>query len=786
MKKTVFILLLLCAATCSYAQQSFTLSGYVKDGKNGEVLIGATIGEKSSGSGTSANAYGFYSLQLPKGKHTISFSYLGFGSRDTVVDLSGNVSLNIELISASVEIHDVVITTTRKDENVSNAEMGKVELNIDKIKSLPVIFGEVDILKTIQLLPGVVTGGEGNSGFYVRGGSPDQNLILLDEAVVYNSGHLFGFFSIFNGDALLNTTLYKGGMPANYGGRISSVLDVNMKEGNNKSFHTSGGIGLISSRLLIEGPLKKNKSSFMISGRRTYIDQLLKPFIKKSAFNGSGYYFYDLNMKLNYSFSDKDRIFASGYFGKDIFSFAGDGDFKIKIPWGNFTSTVRWNHLFSKKLFSNISAIYNSYNFQIDGTQGNFEIILTSGIRDWNLKSDFDYYLNARHAVKFGANYTFHTFMPNSISGKAGDVEFKPDVITSTYAHDVAFYALDKWDISEKLQVNYGLRFVVFDQIGPYNDIHYDAFGKPSDTVKYSSGQHVVTYSGLEPRFTFRYKTGKTSSVKGNYTINNQFVHLVSNNGNTLPTDIWVPSTLRVKPQIGTQASVGYFRNFKENTFEASVEVYFKYMKNQIEYRDSYTPEPNEDLEKNFVFGYGESAGLELFLNKQYGKLTGWIGYTLSKSIRLFDDLNHDDNGVAQPFRSKYDRTHDLSVVASYTLGKHWQLGGTFIFASGNLTTLPESYFLIENLVNNDYGPINSYRLPSYNRLDISATWARHKHEKWECSWTIGAYNVYNRHNVYFIYFSNEGDPLKGELVQKAKSVSIFPILPSITWNFKF
>jgi len=784
MSRQLFLVLLFLLMSLSlFAQQKFTISGYVKDAFTGENLIAATIGVKGTSTGTPANDYGFYSLTLPQGNYTIAFSYLGYIEKDTAIQLNQDMRINMNLKSQAQEIQEVVVKATdTKDENVKSSEMGKFDLPMEKIKNLPVIFGEQDILKTIQLLPGVQSGGEGSTGFYVRGGGADQNLILLDEATVYNSSHLFGFFSVFNSDAILNATLYKEGMPAQYGGRVSSVLDINMKEGNNQSFHGSGGIGLIASRLTLEGPIKKNKASFIVSGRRTYVDVITEPFISKSSpFYGSRYYFYDLNAKVNYKFSDKDHLYLSGYFGRDVFTFKNQ-DIKLDIPWGNATTTLRWNHLFTNKLFMNASAIYNDYNFALDASQQFFDIKLVSGIKDFNGKFDFDFFPSVKHHIQYGFDYTYHIFQPQSISGKSDTVEFNSTVVKK-YAHEFGLYAQDQWDITKKIQLNFGLRFSFFDEVGPGTRYIYDLFtGQKIDSVKYKTGESIKTYSGLEPRLLVRYSINDVSSIKASFTINNQYVHLVAENGTTLPTDIWVPSSYVVKPQIADQYSLGYFRNFMSNMFETSVEVYYKQLYNQIEYKEGYTPMPNEDLEQNFVFGTGDSYGIELYVNKKYGNLSGWIGYTLSYTNRHFPDLN---NGQTFPYR--YDRRHNLSVVGTYQLTEHWSFGAEFVYQTGIAYTLPVSKYFIEGSLITEYGPVNSYRLASYNRLDISATYEGKKNKKFQSGWSFSIYNVYNRKNPFFIYNAYDGVFLQDPTVTiQAKQVSLFPIIPSVTWNFKF
>jgi hypothetical protein len=780
MYRLILLLSISCLSSISFAQK-VSISGYVKDASSGESLIGAGVVLLPSGAGVYTNEYGFYSLSAEKGSLHLQVTYLGYNKVDTIITANENLRFNIEMKTAAKQIKGVTITAEKEDANIRNTDMGRVELTMEKIKTLPAIFGEVDVLKTIQLLPGVQSGNEGSAGFYVRGGGPDQNLILLDEATVYNSSHLFGFFSVFNPDAIHNATIFKGGIPASYGGRVSSVLDIQMKEGNNKTYHASGGIGLIASRATIEGPLVKDKSSFMVSGRRTYIDVLAKPFIKNQEFSGTGYYFYDFNAKANYTFSDKDRLFVSGYFGRDIFSFKND-EFNISIPWGNATTTLRWNHLFNSKLFMNTSAIYNAYNFKVTADQNNFAITLYSGIRDYNLKTDFDFYPNALHEVHFGANYIFHRFTPSTFSGKSGDTEFNPKNVSPQFAHEFAVYALDKYTITERLEVNYGLRYSMFGQVGPYKKYIYDFRGIPTDSLMWRSGELVKFYHRLEPRILARFTINKMSSVKASFNINNQYIHLVANNGTTLPTDIWVPSSAKVKPQAGYQYAIGYFRNYFNNKWETSVEVYYKKLLNQIEYKEGYTPSANEELEESFVFGTGDSKGLELYLNKKSGVFTGWISYTLSYTNRKFPDLN---NGEKFPYR--YDRRHVLSVVGNYRINDRWTIGAVFVYNTGIAYTLPIAKYFFEGSVVTQYGPINSFRLSAYHRMDISATYDGKKRKYVDDSWTFSVYNVYNRLNPFFIYDEITGVFLQDPVINiQAKQVTIFPILPSVTWNFKF
>jgi hypothetical protein len=768
--------------------KKYTISGYVKDQSSGEALIGATVSIRQPLKGTVTNSYGFFSITADTGAYTLVASYIGLQPDTMQINLNKDIYLEIKLKPR--ELKTIVISDEKGDENVKDSRMGTVQMDMKQVKQLPQFMGEVDILKTIQLLPGVKGAGEGNSGFYVRGGGPDQNLILLDEATVYNAGHLFGFFSVFNGDAVKDLTLVKGGMPAQYGGRLASVLDITMKEGNSQKFEVDGGIGAISSRLTVQGPIKKDTSSFIISGRRTYIDVLINPFIKESSpFKGSGYYFFDLNTKFNWRINDKNRIFLSGYFGRDVFSFNNaDSDFLVTIPWGNATTSLRWNHLIGPKLFVNTTAVFSDYKFSFGAEQDGFEFKLFSGIRDYNLKTDFSYIPNSKHYVRFGANYTWHIFTPNNVSAKQGETEFDLGGLKKQYAHEAGIYINDDWDITDRIRVSPGLRFSYFMQVGPFDRYLTDVTGRVTDTISYGRGEKVQDYYGIEPRISVRFITDENSSVKASFTQNYQYVHLATLSPISLPTDIWVPCSDVVKPQIGRQYALGYFRNFLNNTYETSVEVYYKKMLNQVEFAPGALPEDNvnNNTDNSFVFGTGESYGAEFFVKKRTGKLTGWIGYTLSWTTRTFPDI--EDGRV---FYARYDRRHDASVALSYELNDKWTFGSIFVYGTGNAITLPVSRYLIEGEIVPEYGPRNSFRMAPYHRLDISATYTC-KEKKlfhrlpYRSSWNFSVYNVYNRRNPYFIYFDNEGSVAEGNITVKAKQVSLFPILPSVTWNFHF
>ena len=814
MRKLFSILIVFFSFTA--LSQSFTISGYVTDKSNGESAVGTNVYVKETMQGTNTNAYGFYSLTLPKGNYTFICSSLGYITVSDTINLIKNISKNSVLEPQGKELAEVEVKAEKTDANIQSTQMSSVQLDIIQIKKLPAFMGEVDILKTIQLIPGVKSAGDGNSGFYVRGGGPDQNLILLDEATVYNASHLMGFFSVFNGDAIKNVNLIKGGMPAQYGGRLSSVLDISMKEGNSKKIQVDGGIGVIASRLTIQGPIKKDKASFIISGRRTYIDVLSKPFFASgSAFAGTSYYFYDVNAKLNWQISQKDRLYLSGYLGRDVFKFRDvSSSFGSDVLWGNTTACLRWNHLFNSKLFSNTTVSYTNYDFSFVASQSGFELKLVSGIKDWNAKYDLVFMPNPRHTIKAGLNYMYHTFTPSNVSAKQGENTFDLGKVIKLYSHDAAIYISDDWEITPRLKVNAGLRFGYFAQVGPFTRYVKNQFGKNSDTIVYTRGKKVVDYNGLEPRFSMRYSLSKSMSIKASYTRNFQYIHLASISSVSLPTDVWMPSTDLIKPQLANQYVLGLFKNFKQDMFETSVEVYYKTMANQIDYKEGAQPQDNvfDNPDNAFTYGKGQAYGAEFFLKKRTGKFTGWIGYTLSWTWRQFADINY-----GKPYLAKYDRRHDASLVLTYDLNKKWNFGLIFVYGTGNRGTLPNGLFAYSGDVSYDYGLRNSYKFADYHRLDLSATFTPDRDKKllrkrariekryerkgkdittikipkswnkdYQGSWSLSIFNVYNRANPYLIYFDASGDFLKGTYTVKAKQVSLFPILPTLTWNFKF
>jgi hypothetical protein len=770
----------------SHAQ---VITGVVKDSATAEHLIGAIVKVDPGGLGTATDAAGKFSLRLTAGTYTLTVSYLGYRTQIIPLVVSKDQRISIFLGAISTQINDVVITGERTNKAVTSTEMSRVELKAEQIKALPVIFGEPDVLKAITLLPGIKSGGEGGTGFYVRGGGPDQNLILMDDAVIYNASHLLGFLSVFNTDAVRNVEVIKGGMPANYGGRLSSILNVNLQEGSDTKYKVNGGIGLISSRLMVEGPIKKGKSGFMIAGRRTYIDALVKPFLTTEQ-KANGYYFYDFNAKAHWNINPKNKLVLSVYYGRDIFSFRSprNKEVKFNVGWGNAAVSLKWFHSFSPRLYCNTFVIYNSYDLANKFEFGSNGFNLFSGLADWNVKHEYYYSGIAKHQLKFGANYTYHTFTPGIATGQVGTITIN-ESINKQYAHEGAAYLADEFKLGKRTTINAGLRAVLFMQVGPYTEVLFDENNVQIGTgATFASGEPIKTYWGLEPRLAATYLLNSSTSVKASYTRTNQFLHLATTSGAQFPADLWVPSSRIVKPQQAHQVAVGLFKNFKENEYETSIEAYYKPMYNQIEFKPGANLFFNQNLEKEMVFGNGLSYGVELFGKKKFGKLTGWVGYTWSRTTRQFDALN---NG--KPFFFRYDRTHDISVVATYQFNKKWSATTVFVYGTGNAATLPNgrySYGVGFDLSQNEpkltfidlYGKINDYRLPAYHRLDIAATYINKQTAKFESSWTFSVYNVYNRANPYFIYFVPDIDAQK----VRAYMVYLFPILPSVAWNFKF
>jgi hypothetical protein len=772
--KSLAFLILLSITISASAQKKYTISGTVKDAATGEVLIGATFSIKQSlHSGTTSNSYGFYSLSAPAGKVTLVVTYIGYSPAAFAIDLQSDKTINV-VLNSKASLDEVVVNgRARNNDNITSPQMGVEKLDMSQINNVPVLLGERDILKTISLLPGVKAASEGNTGFYVRGGASDQNLILLDEAVVYNASHLFGFFSTFNSDAIKDVSLFKGGMPAQYGGRLSSVLDIKMDEGNNQDYVVQGGIGLISSRLKVEGPIVKNKGSFMISARRTYIDLFLKAS-SDSTVKGSQLYFYDLNAKANYHFDDKNTLYISGYFGKDVLALKNT----FGTNWGNSTATIRFNHIFNSKLFSNTSLIYSNYNYGIQSylTSNNFTAV--SKINDFDFKEDLQYFVSNTHTLKFGVDALHHDIAPGSVTSTDSASSVNLKTIQRRYGLETAAYLSDEWHVTPKLDLLYGFRLSDMLLFGPGTFSTYDAAGNTTSSVNYSSGQVVKSYFNIEPRFSASYSLSDQTSIKASYNRNTQNIHILSNSSSSTPTDLYVMSSNNIKPEIADQVSTGYFRNFDDNIFEFSTEVYYKWLQNQIDYKDGANLILNQDVESQLVYGTGRAYGIEFFLKKKYGRFNGWFGYTLSKIEDKFDAIN---NGSYFP--ATQDRTHDLSVVGIYQLSKRWSLSSTFVYGTGNAVTYPNGKYEVGGLTTYYYSQRNANREPSNNRLDVGATLEGKPHKKYHSSWTFGIYNVYNRRNPYAITFrDSKTNPGTTEAVE----TSLFGIIPSVTWNFKF
>jgi hypothetical protein len=754
--------------------KSATISGFIRDAKTGETLTGAVIYPKENPNiGITSNSYGYFSLTLPVGKYSLIVQFMGYKTKSFPLDLKENVKLTFDLEEESIALKEITITGEKNNNNVVQSELIS-KINVKEIQNIPVILGEKDILKTIQLLPGVTPAGEGNAGFYVRGGGVDQNLILLDEAPVYNPSHLLGFFSTFNSDAIKDITLYKGGFPAEYGGRLSSVVDVKMNEGNNKVYHVSGGIGLIASRLAIEGPIIKNKGSFMIAARRTYADLFLKLLSRNgpdSIASKSTLYFYDLNMKVNYEFSEKDRVYISCYLGRDNFNLGGT----VGLNWGNVTATARWNHIISDKLFSNTSLIYSKYSYNFNVAVGTKTMNVISQIQDWNLKEDLHYYLNSNNTLKFGFNSIYHTFVPSKVDST---VFFHVRSVDNRYALENAFYISNDQTISPHLKATYGLRYSIFSSIGPGTVYTYDQVADVVDSATYPKGKIFNTYSGFEPRLLLNYIINDSSSVKVSYARTRQYIHLLSNTTSSTPFDLWVPSNINILPEIADQYTLGYFRNFSNNMYETSVEVYYKSLQNQIDYRNGANLILNNKVESQLVFGKGWGYGAEFLIRKKYGKLTGWISYTLSKAKRQFPDIN-----AGTTFLAKQDRPNNIAIVGMYELNPKITFSATWIYISGNPVTFPSGRYAVDGNIVPYYTERNSYRMPDYHRLDIGLTWQRKKTATFESNWNFSIYNVYARANAYAINFQQDpNNPTKMQAVQ----LSLFRFVPAITYNFKF
>jgi len=773
-KYVILITLLFLSVSSVFSQNKFTISGTIKDSTTGESIIGASVSiAELKETGTVSNAYGFYSLTIPTGKYTVTTQVIGYSAQSVQVNLLQNTIINFNLSSRSTSLKEVVIGAEKKNDNITNPEMGVEKLDVKQIAAIPVLFGEKDILKTLQLLPGIESAGDGNSGFYVRGGGSDQNLILLDEAPVYDASHLLGFFSVFNSDAIKDVTVYKGDEPAQYGGRLSSVLDIKMNDGNDQNYIISGGIGLIASRISIEGPIVKHKGSFIICARRTYADLFLK-LSSDSNLNQSSLYFYDINIKANYELGKKDHLYLSGYFGKDVLGFGNT----FSINWGNTTGTLRWNHLFSDKLFSNASFIVSNYTDNIGINFSGTSIGIVSRIQDYGFKYDFQYYMSDVSTLNFGLNSTYHQIVPGEIVAE-NNSQVSTLNLTDDYSWENSLYLSNILKPTSSFSLEYGVRLTAFSVLGPGDFYNYNAAtGQTLDTTVYKSGQFVKTYINPEPRISASYTLNKVSSIKASYARNTQNIHLLNNTTTENPTDQWIPSTNYIQPEISDQVSLGYFRNFVDNTYEFSIEGYYKQVQNLLDYRDNAQLEYNENIESQLLFGQGRAYGVELFLKKKYGKFNGWIGYTLSSAQQQIAGVN---NGSW--YNSPQDRPNDLSVVGIYQASKKWSFSATFVYYTGNPVTFPSGKYDVDGNVYFYYTSRNGYRMPPYSRLDIGATVQCKKRKNFEANWTFSIYNVYDRWNAYTITFQqNPNNTSETQAIQ----TTLFGIIPSVTYNFKF
>lgn len=763
-----------------HAQNKYTLSGYVTD-ELGEELIGANIIDTELRRGTITNTYGFYSLTLPQGQYKIEYSFIGYQTRIFDVDLTKNQELKISLVEATEEIESVEIVAQGKDVNVRKVEMSTNTLQMKTIKRLPMLLGETDVIRTIQLLPGVLQSNEASGGFHVRGGGVDQNLILLDQATVYNASHAVGFFSVFNADAIQDLKLYKGGIPAQYGGRLSSVLDIHMKEGNKQEYHGSGGIGTILAKIAVEGPIVPGKASFIISARRTYPDLMLM-FSKDSMAKESNVFFYDLNAKVNWSINEDNRVFLSGYFGRDVFKFGS----LMQMDYGNATITARWNHVFNKRLFMNLTSIYNNYNYEMGFSEDVSNFNWLTSIRDFNQQFDFSYYLNPENTIKFGGQVIYHTVNPGKVYGAFDDNEdskfsYK---IPDTHSIEYGIYASNEHEINSWLSLNYGLRYSLFQNIGEGTSLVFDKSDPqdyaPIDTLTYAKGDVFNTYSGgFEPRLGVRFIVGPVSSIKASYNRMYQYIHLASNSTASLPLDFWFPSSPNIKPQLADQVAAGYFRNFKNNMFETSVEVFYKWYQHAIDFRDHAQLLLNDAYEGEMRIGSGRSYGVEFLVRKQEGKLTGWISYTYSRSLKKIPEIND-----GEEYNASYDKPHDFALVLSYAFNERLDFSGNWIYTSAPPRTMPTGRFEYGGGIAPVYSDRNTVRIYPYHRLDLSVNWRLNKKkQRFEHFLNLSVYNVYMKKNPIMINFrQDDEDPL----VTNSYIVYLYRIVPSVSYNFKF
>jgi hypothetical protein len=791
-KFLIFTFIFFFVSNFSIAQNNKkTISGYVQDIKNGESMIGVSVYIKELGNGNTTNAYGFYSLTVPEGSYTLVFTYIGYNKVYKTINInSEDINFNLEMIEESTALQEVIVSAKKEDDNVKSIEMSVNKISMKTIQKMPALLGEVDLVRSIQLLPGVSSIGEGSSGFNVRGGGVDQNLVLLDEAPVYNSSHLFGFFSVFNPDAVKDVKLIKGGIPAQYGGRISSILDVKMKEGNAKKLEVNGGIGVIFSRLSIEAPILKDKASFIFAARRSYIDVLAKPFLKGDI-KDSKFNFYDLTAKINYKISEKDVLFLSGYFGRDVFGA------QFGFDWGNSTTSLRWNHVFNNKLFLNTTAFYSNYAYKL-GTNlrnnGKDSFEWNSNIISYSFKPDFTYYISPNNSLSFGGQAIYYTFKPGlAIATSAG--ESRSFGQADKFASEISAYIGNETKLGKSISLQYGVRYSSFDYLGkgfgytfaPYvfKETENAQRRNVLTTKEYKKGESIQNYGNFEPRFSANITINNSSSIKLSYNRTAQYLHLMSNTAASTPLDIWTPSTNNIKPQLADQVALGVFKNFgkEENDFETSIELYYKKLSNQIDYIDNSDLFLNEYFEGDLLFGKGRAYGAEFFVKKNKGKFNGWLSYTLSRTERQVIGVN-----ANKWFPSRFDRTHVTNIVAMYDLNKRWSFSSNFAFYTGVPYTFPRGKFAYDNFIlpDNENSSRNDSRVTNYHRLDLSATLLakRGLFKKGTANWVFSIYNAYNRRNAFSVYFrQNEDDNTKTEAVK----LSIFgSIVPAVTYNFKF
>ena len=772
-----------------FAQERFTLSGTVSDLKNNETLIGVTVVITELKTGTTTNEYGFYSISLPKGTYTLEISYIGFETVRSTIVLDKNIRNNVSLKESVQLLNEVVLTDRKVRTEIRKPEMSVNKLTIQEIKQLPVLLGEVDIIKSLLTLPGVTSAGEGQSGFNVRGGGADENLILLDEATIYNSSHLFGLFSVFNPDAIKDLKLYKGGIPARFGGRLSSVLDIYQKEGNSKDFHMTGGIGLISSRLLAEGPIVKDRGSFLVAGRGSYAHLFLPLFN-----NDNSAYFYDLNTKLSYKLNDNNNLFVSGYFGRDVFSLNNT----FVNTYGNSVLNFRWNHLFDEKLFSNMSFIYSDYYYglTLDFVGFNWD----SGIKNYNFKYDFKHYLSNKLKLTYGLNSIYYEFNPGKIEPSNENSGINEDQLPKKYAFEGALYLDAEHQISEKIIISYGLRYSLFYRLGNQTINTYEnnqavvfneAFqiyesADPIGTVSYKKNETIASFDNWEPRLGISYALNDDQSIKASYNRMTQYLHLISNTQSPTPLDVWSPSDNFLKPQLLDQFAIGYFRNFTNDEYSLEVESFYKKIQDRVDYIDGANLIANEAIERVVLNGIGRAYGLEVLFRKNQGKFNGWLAYTLARSEQKVEGRTPEETGInnGEWYRTGFDKLHDISIVGNYNYNEKWRFGANFSFQSGQPLTLPNGQYEYNGITVPSYGLRNESNLPAYHRLDVSATLTptKNKDRKWQGEWVFGVYNIYNRMNAASITFQQN----KETAVNEATRLSIFGFIPSVTYNFKF